>query len=207
MDRFRGLWQYDRRGKDSVIKQIQSLTGNTSPLKSVVYIDKVAACGWELPPAPVYEDRERATTIPFSKNADKDRFASNEVTSNFMEDGQNNIWVGTSSGVGIYDQHLQFVKNIIEEWDDPAKVKGHYIYALHPKNEHQVWIISRMLKLYDLDSGSLVSKISKNQDKITIPSFFEGTDDGRGNFYFTGFSGIYVWQKQSDSFYLPHFIL
>jgi ligand-binding sensor domain-containing protein len=123
----------------------------------------------------------------------------------FMEDSQNNIWVGTSNGVSIYDQHLQFIKNIIEEWDDPAKIKSHYIYALHPKNEHQVWIVSRMLKLYDLDSGSFVFEISKNQNKITIPSFFEVTDDGRGNFYFTGFSGIYVWQKQSDSFYVPHF--
>jgi signal transduction histidine kinase/ligand-binding sensor domain-containing protein len=202
----RGLWQYDW-GKDSVIKQIPILNGQHQPGEiSELYIDKSGRLWMGTSAgAAVYEPGTEQLNFISQKNAGKDRFAKNEVTSNFMEDSQNNIWVGTSNGVSIYDLHLQFVKNIIEEWDDPAKIKSHYIYALHPKNEHQVWIISRMLKLYDLDSGSFVSEISKNQNKITIPSFFEVTDDAKGNFYFTGFSGIYVWQKQSDSFYVPHF--
>ncbi|HEV3327197.1 MAG TPA: triple tyrosine motif-containing protein, partial [Puia sp.] len=140
---------------------------------------------------------------PRGDHAVRDLFAESEVSSNFIEDGQGNIWVGTANGISIYSRGLQFVKNLKEEKNAQGTLQGTHIFALYPKNDHQVWVTTKTVNLYDLKTNSFVEL-----PKQGVPAFTDDiTGDGKDNFYFATQSRVYQYKQSTNSFYLPYFNL
>lgn len=128
--------------------------------------------------------------------SDPNSLCSNNVISLF-QDGSNNIWVGTVSGISLLDADLQLFKHYTTAATSPktGDRSGKEVFSLYEDKNNNLWM--------GTDLG--VSQLDFSKDLMTIYPEVKGRitsvrQDKNGNVWLGGVNGLYKLKHGEESF-------
>lgn len=132
----------------------------------------------------------------YREASDLSSLSSNNVLSLF-QDRNDNIWVGTVSGISILDANLQLFKHYVTSVTSPGTTdkSGKEVYSLFEDKNNNIWV----------GTDLCVSKINASKEKITIYPEVNGRvsavqQDLSGNIWLGGANGLYKLVAGEDVF-------
>lgn len=121
-----------------------------------------------------------------------------------IEDGiSDEIWIGTPSGLLVYNKQLQTVNKYRSNDNDSSSISSNSIKKIFKQSEGTIWVATKKgLNYYNRESDNFVRCFNRKKDKSSISDNYVTSicEDNNGDIWIGTFNGINTFDSVSKSF-------